>query len=146
MSRVVGKPSSARERLRLLGRIGLAMRHAGHDRLPPQEAADRLAYVALGLREILASVGQSTTAWEKRGYWLKADRLRLEWRWAEAEYLTAADALARRAPVDEALDSLSELRRRTVDLPVPARLPAGKPWTGAARDWAAASQWRPPAA
>jgi len=146
MSRVVGKPSSARERLRLLGRIGHAMRHAAHDRLPPLEAADLLAYVALGLREILTSVEQSTTAWEKRGYWLKADRFRLEWRWAGAEYLSAADALERRAPAHEALDSLSELRRRTVDLPVPARLPAGKPWTGSAQEWAAASEWRPPAA
>lgn len=144
MSRIVGKPSSARERLRLLGRIGQAMRHAAHDRLPPQEASDLLAYIALGLREILASVEQSTTAWEKRGYWLKADRFRLEWRWAETEYHAAADGLARRAPANETLESLSELRRRTANLPVPARSPAGKPWAGASQAWAIAGE-RPPA-
>lgn len=146
VSRLIGKPSSARERLRLLGRIGHALRHAAHDRLPPGEASDLLAYIALCLREILASVEQSTAAWEKRGYWLKADRFRLDWRWAEAEYRAAADALDRRAPASEALDSLSALRRRTADLPVPARLRGAKPWTGAVQAWAVASERQPPAA
>ncbi|MGH2606039.1 MAG: hypothetical protein ACRDG5_05565, partial [Anaerolineales bacterium] len=108
-------------------------------------ASDVLAYVALGLRAVLASVEQSTSAWEKRGYWLKADRFRLEWRWAETEYDAAADGLARRAPANETLKSLSELRRRTANLTVPARSPAGKPWTGASQAWAIAGE-RPPAA
>lgn len=140
MSRIVGKPSSARERLRLLGRIGHALRAAEAGRLSPEESADVLAYIALSLREVLASVEQSISAWEKRGYWLKADRFRLEWRWAEAAYRSLCEGLARRAPSRHILDSLSELSRRTAELPVPARARTGKPWQGAARAWSATGE------
>ena len=34
------------------------------------------------LEAIDESIEQSVAAWEKRGYWLKADRFRQEWRWA----------------------------------------------------------------
>jgi hypothetical protein len=33
------------------------------------------------LREIDAGIDSSAEAWEKRDYWLKADRFRIEWEW-----------------------------------------------------------------
>jgi hypothetical protein len=47
-----------------------------------QEAKDMLAAIVLLLRNIFESVDQSAKAWEKRGYWLKADRFLREWQWA----------------------------------------------------------------
>jgi len=34
------------------------------------------------MEAIAASIDSTVEAWEKRGYWVKADRFRLEWDWA----------------------------------------------------------------
>ncbi len=55
------------------------------------ELRDMLAAIVFTLRAIADTIEQAALAWEKRNYWLKADRFRLEWEWAgaEAERLTA---------------------------------------------------------
>jgi hypothetical protein len=35
----------------------------------------------LALRTIADGIDESVAAWEKRGYWVKADRFRMEWMW-----------------------------------------------------------------
>jgi hypothetical protein len=44
---------------------------------------DLAAYVALGLEAIAKTIDPTVEAWEKRGYWVKADRFRMDWAWAE---------------------------------------------------------------
>jgi hypothetical protein len=46
------------------------------------EARDLAAFIALALQSIHAGIDSSVAAWEKRGYWVKADRFRMEWAWA----------------------------------------------------------------
>ncbi|NTU60903.1 MAG: hypothetical protein HGA95_01025, partial [Caldiserica bacterium] len=43
---------------------------------------DLAAFIAIALQAIAGTIDTSVEAWEKRGYWLKADRFRLEWEWA----------------------------------------------------------------
>ncbi len=45
------------------------------------EAKDMAATIVLLLREIYTGVEQSAVAWEKKDYWLKAERFMREWRW-----------------------------------------------------------------
>jgi hypothetical protein len=40
------------------------------------------AFIALALGQIAAGIDVSVAAWEKRGYWVKADRFRMDWIWA----------------------------------------------------------------
>ncbi len=48
-----------------------------------QEARDQAALIVFSLHGIVDTVEQTTEAWEKRDYYLKADRFREEWRWVE---------------------------------------------------------------
>ena len=48
---------------------------------PNQLSLDLAAFVALALEKIQESIESSAIAWEKRDYWLKADRFRMEWQW-----------------------------------------------------------------
>ncbi len=43
---------------------------------------DLVAFLIIALEGIDKTVEITTTAWEKKGYWIKADRFRLEWEWA----------------------------------------------------------------
>ncbi len=36
----------------------------------------------LALEEINSNIDKSVEAWEKRGYWVKADKFRLDWEWS----------------------------------------------------------------
>ena len=47
-----------------------------------QTTYDLLAFIALSLKEIEETIDISVAAWEKRGYWVKADRYRMEWNWS----------------------------------------------------------------
>jgi hypothetical protein len=46
------------------------------------EAKDMAAALAFALREIADTIETSAAAWEKRDYFVKADRFRREWEWA----------------------------------------------------------------
>ncbi len=46
------------------------------------ETKDQAAYIALALQAIADGIDVSVAAWEKRDYWVKADKFRMEWMWA----------------------------------------------------------------
>jgi hypothetical protein len=46
------------------------------------EAKDMAAFIALALQSIAEGIDSSVAAWEKRDYWVKADKFRMEWMWA----------------------------------------------------------------
>jgi hypothetical protein len=57
------------------------------------ELKDLLAFILLALESVVSSAQATAEAWEKRGYWLKADRFRAEWAWAEDGHGALAAAL-----------------------------------------------------
>ena len=46
------------------------------------EAHDLAAFIAAALKTISEGIDSSVAAWEKRGYWVKADKFRMDWAWA----------------------------------------------------------------
>jgi hypothetical protein len=99
------------------------------------EQADLLAYLTLLLERISATVERSASAWEKRGYWVKADRLRLEWAWVGEAHRKAEDTLRKGTSVREALATLTELRAKTEPFAGSSRRRTPSPWAGAAEAW-----------
>ncbi len=82
MSRVINPDNSGKERTNLTKCVVKAIRALMLQSKPDQLTRDLAAYIAISLIEIDRTVDVSVQAWEKRGYWLKADRFRLEWEWA----------------------------------------------------------------
>ena len=82
MGRLINPDSAGKERTRLTKTIALAVRELAKQAAPGAESRDMAAYIALSLDGIAGTIDISVTAWEKRGYWVKADRFRMEWLWA----------------------------------------------------------------
>lgn len=82
MSRVYSTESSGRDRTRLTKSIVLALRELMKQSEPNELSKDLAAFVVLALEEIAQGIDASVAAWEKRDYWVKADKFRLEWEWA----------------------------------------------------------------
>jgi hypothetical protein len=83
MSRVIHTDGPGQQRHRLRRTIAEMLRRLMRKRRFDDEARDLAALIVFSLRELAAGVDQSASAWEKRGYFLKADRFRSEWEWLE---------------------------------------------------------------
>lgn len=82
MSRVINPDSVGKERARLTKAIVLAVRELAKQNQVTPATKDLAAFIALALRSIAEGIDSSVTAWEKRDYWVKADKFRMEWMWA----------------------------------------------------------------
>lgn len=81
MSRLIKTDTAGKDRTRLTKSIVLAVRELAKQKDVTPEARDLAAYIALALQAIADGIDESVAAWEKRGYWVKADRFRMEWLW-----------------------------------------------------------------
>lgn len=81
MSRIINPESAGKDRTRLTKGIVLAVRELARQAEPGPEARDLAAFIALALLLISDGIEVSVAAWEKRDYWVKADKFRMEWAW-----------------------------------------------------------------
>ena len=81
MSRVINRDTEGNQRDRLLKMASAALGEFFKSPQPGEKSRDQAAFVALALMEVDKTIEPSAQAWEKRGYWVKADRYRLDWEW-----------------------------------------------------------------
>ncbi|MEW6093348.1 MAG: hypothetical protein AB1531_05210 [Chloroflexota bacterium] len=130
MSRVINLDSAGKERTRLTKTVVLAVRELARQTEPGTEARDLAAYIALALAAIAGTIDVSVAAWEKRGYWVKADKFRMEWAWAGQ-----LGAKMREAALAEDWGNVAQVAAQVAQrlnrITVPAGHRLGRPWTGA---------------
>ena len=87
MSRVINPDSAGKQRTKMTRAIALAVRELSKTNPSKNsgqlnEARDLAAFIALTLEVVAETIEVSVAAWEKRNYWVKADKFRMEWHWA----------------------------------------------------------------
>jgi hypothetical protein len=82
VTQIIKTSTPGKERDQLSKAIVITIRAFMRQGEPNHETNDMVAFVILALKEISSGIDQSVTAWEKRGYWVKADKYRLDWQWA----------------------------------------------------------------
>jgi len=83
LGRIINTEGAGKERNHLSRAVVLALRELMRQSEPDDKSKDLAAFIALALLQINDTVEASVAAWEKKGYWVKADRYRMEWSWAE---------------------------------------------------------------
>jgi len=81
LSRVIATDDVGQERAKLRRTIAEALRRLATKPIFDGEGEDLAALIVFSLRRLEQGVDQTATAWEKRNYYLKADRFRREWEW-----------------------------------------------------------------
>jgi hypothetical protein len=130
LSRVINPDSVGKERTRLTKSIVLCIRGLAKMSEVTPEAKDMAAFIALALQSISEGIDVSVAAWEKRDYWVKADKFRMEWMWASqsAEKMKAAVLHDDWAVVASLMPHIASKFGKT-EVSDNHRL--GKPWVGA---------------
>jgi hypothetical protein len=81
LGRLIKTGSASKDRILLEKGIILAIRELAVQTGMDSNTRDLLAYIALSLKAMSETIDESVAAWEKRGYWIKADHYRMEWNW-----------------------------------------------------------------
>ncbi len=130
MSRVINPEGVGKDRSRLVKSVVLSMRELMRQTEPDQHSRDVAAYIALALIEISKTIEPSVAAWEKKGYWVKADRFRMEWIWTERTGNQLREAVLKDDWATIA-SIVVQLGGRFNHIEVSARHRLGAPWVGA---------------
>ncbi|MBK8615957.1 MAG: hypothetical protein IPN96_02355 [Anaerolineales bacterium] len=130
MSRVINPDSVGKERTRLTKSIVLCIRELAKQSQVTPEAKDQASYIALALQAISEGIEVSVVAWEKRDYWVKADKFRMEWMWAGqlADKMKAAVLGDDWATIAMLMPQIASKFGKII---VSDNHRLGKPWTGA---------------
>ena len=130
MSRVINPESAGKQRKRLARSVVLSIRELGKQTEVSTASRDMAAYIVLALQEMHDTVETSVVAWEKRGYWVKADRFRLEWEWSQILSNKIFKALMEDDWASMAM-LLAQVAQKLNKEQIPARHRLGTPWVGA---------------
>jgi hypothetical protein len=130
LSRVINPESAGKDRTRLTKAIVLAVRELAKQQEVTDETRDLAAFIALALKTISDGIDASVVAWEKRDYWIKADKFRMEWVWS-GQY---ADKLKVALFTDDWATiamTIPQIAQKLGKIIVSDNHRLGKPWVGA---------------
>lgn len=130
MGRVINPEGAGKERTRKSKEIVLSIRELMKQQQPDDTSRDLAAFIGLGLLTIHETVDTSVTAWEKRGYWVKADRFRMEWEWTKPTGETICQAVLADDWATIAVQSV-KVAQKLMKIEIPEKHRLGKPWIGA---------------
>lgn len=130
MSRVINPDSAGKERTRLTKAIVITIRELARQTSPGKDARDQAAFIALALQTIAEGIDVSVAAWEKRNYWIKADRFRMEWAWAGQLGNKMKSAVLEDDWASVAMLS-AQIGERLNKIKVSENHRMGRPWVGA---------------
>ena len=83
MSRIISTESPGKIRSQHRRTIAEALRRLSQKTQFDAEARDLAALIVFCLHGIAGTIDQAIEAWEKRDYYMKAERFREKWRWLE---------------------------------------------------------------
>jgi hypothetical protein len=130
LSRVINPESAGKDRTRLTKAIVLAVRELAKQKEVTEEAKDLAAFISLALKTVSEGIDVSVAAWEKRDYWIKADRFRMEWAWTGLY----ADKIKVAIFTDDwgtIAMTIPQIAQKLSKIAVSENHRLGKPWVGA---------------
>ncbi len=130
MSRVINLDSAGKDRTRLTKAVVVAIRELAQQPDTGAESRDLAAFIVLALAAISETIDVSVAAWEKRGYWVKADKFRMDWVWAGQ-----CAAKMRRGLLAEDWNAVAQtvalIAQKLGKVEVSSGHRLGRPWVGA---------------
>jgi len=130
MSRIIytQKPGKIRQQHRRT--VAEALRRLGQKSQMDDEAQDLAALIIFSLHGIADTIEQTINAWEKRDYYIKAERFRQEWRWLNPA-IEQLSTLVYKAQWDQLPEALARLAPHFADIKIKKMTRKPILWQGA---------------
>lgn len=134
MARVFRTQSLGTQRTRLSKSIVISIREIHKKQEFDQEIKEIIAYIVLALNSLEEMIDVTVQPWENRGYWVKADRFRLDWDWAKIYSANLRKEL-NADNWDEIIPILIKIGLKLQKIQVSVNHRMGKPWVGALEEY-----------
>jgi hypothetical protein len=132
LGRLINPETAGKERTRLTKAVVLAIRELMRQSQPDDNTRDLAAFISLALEAVAGTIDLSVGAWEKRGYWVKADRFRMDWAWSSRLAGSMRQAVLTEDWLKVAQTTV-QIAERLNAIQVPQNHRMGTPWVGAYR-------------
>jgi hypothetical protein len=130
LSRIINTQGVGKERNRLVKAIVISIRALMRQKNPDSTTRDLAAFIAIALEAVSDTVERTVIPWEKRNYWVKADKFRQEWAWAKPLSVELKEVTIREDwPSVAAL--AAQIGSKFKNVEVSDRHRMGTPWVGA---------------
>jgi hypothetical protein len=129
LSRIINIDGVGKQRKKLTREIVLSLRKLTQQSEVNDETRDLAAFIALSLDAVFKTIELTVTPWEKRDYWVKADRFRMEWAWSESYAEDMRTAVLADDWGQVAITS-AKIAEKLKSVQVPERNRLGEPWHG----------------
>ena len=130
MSRIINPDGVGKQRKIVTRAVVLSLRELLIQQEPNEQTRDIASFIVLTLKQISTNVDRTIAPWEKRGYWVKADRFQMNWDWTK----TLAEKM-QRAVLDEDWPVIAacaaHLGEKLANVKLPKKHGLGPPWIGA---------------
>ncbi len=133
MSRVINIDNPTKRRNHNRRTIAELLRRLSQKSTIDDEAKDLTAAIVLSLQDIWAGVEQTALAWEKRDYWMKAERFVRQWEWATEAAANIEDVVRNNA-WDLLPELLADLFPRFADIQIKVMTRKPDSWEGAYKE------------
>lgn len=130
MARVINTNSPGKRRNAHMRTIAEILRHLSQQRDIDQQTKDLVAMLVFCLRGIDQTVEESIRAWEKRGYWKKADDFQQKWWWSSL-MADAIEKLLREGNWDAIPETMIKLYPYFADIQINRMTRDPADWDGA---------------
>ena len=130
MSRIIQTEGVGKERNRLLKAIVISIRELMKQTVVDSTTRDLAAFIANALLAVHATIERTVAPWEKRDYWVKADKFRMEWAWTRDLGNQMLAATLEKDWGNVAILA-AQVGQRLSGIEVSDRHRMGKPWIGA---------------
>ncbi len=130
MGRYINTNTGGKSRDKLNKMIVLAIRQLMTQQEISPETMDLVAFLILSLKEVALTIDESVSAWEKKGYWVKADRYRMEWEWS-AVYAAKLDQAFQAEDWASIALLATQIAQKLKGIEVSPNHRLGTPWTDA---------------
>jgi len=130
MSNIISTNTPGKTRNRLTKAVVVSIRELLRQSEQDEKSKDLAAFIILALDAIAETIEKTVAAWEKRNYWLKADRFRLEWLWASQLSREMHSAL-KSDDWTLVIKTVVEVAQKLHKIQVSDKHRLGTPWVGA---------------
>ena len=130
MSRIIQTESVGSERNKLLKAVVISIRELMKQQRVDETTKDLAAFISRALLAVHGTIERTVAPWEKRGYWVKADKFRLEWAWTK-EIGDEMVAATRQQDWAQVAMLSATVGGKLSQIKVSERHRMGKPWVGA---------------
>ena len=129
MARVINTNSPGKRRSAYRRTIAEILRRLSQQRDVNVETKDMVAMLVICLRGIDGTIEESISAWEKRGYWKKADEFQQNWWWCSLS-ANAIEELIKAEDWDKLPDTIMRLFPHFSDIRIKKMTRNPDEWAG----------------